>query len=182
AGPDLRPALARVLVNSGDAEAADALLGHWREALPDAELNFAATVCARDATTPQGAWCKVRAILQQPLEQYARGDVLGRELMLSTTAHTTMLRVLLARDAAAGFALPHAIAADVDDQLRLYCMMALAVAGRDQDRIDEWMKRAVGDLPDPTGDQIAWAVAFSSQPQATEFRRNVISQGASSAH
>ncbi len=182
AGPELRPALARVLVNSGDVAAADALLVHWRKALPDAEFNSAATVCARDATTPQGAWCKVRAILQQPLEQYARGNVFGRELMLSTTAHTSMLRALLARDTAQGFALLHAIAADVDDPLRLFCMMALAVAGRDQDRIEEWIKRAAGDLPDPTGEQIAWAVAFSSQPQATEFRRNVISQGAGSAH
>jgi hypothetical protein len=60
-------------------------------------------------------------------------------------------------------------------------MMTLAMAGRDKALIDDWLRRMAGEVPDPLGNNIGWAVALSADAKAQEFRRSALQQGASSS-
>ncbi len=173
-------ALARILGNSKDKLATDALVAAWKTDLAPEDLELAMRVLARDKSTPAGAWCAVR-------EKFTNGaTAIGNivrpmnNLYANHETHLVVLRTLLNSDDAAGFDLLTALAADVGEPVRLPAMMTLAMAGRDKALIEDWLRRMAGEVPDPLGNNIGWAVALSVDPKAQEFRRRALQQGASS--
>ncbi|MBX3460651.1 MAG: hypothetical protein KF696_11925 [Planctomycetes bacterium] len=179
AAPGQRPLLARLLTECGDKPAADAVVASWRIDLPAAELPLAVAHFAKDSATPVGAWCAASTAAygagspQPPLPF----GMTGTPSRVGGAAHHTMLALLLAKDAAQGFALLRAVATDAADSHRQLACVALALAGRDADLVDDWLKRLAGEVPDPRAAELGLAVAASATPAAQQYRRDALQQG-----
>jgi hypothetical protein len=186
-----RPSLAAVLAATGDKAARDTLLNAWKQRLAFSELTLAASLCARNPGTPAGAWCAAIQAQSRGIEGVSspapRRTMRGGEYnhyspVPNDVTQLAMLRQLLSTDESAGFTLLQSIAADVGDSNRLAAMVALALAGRDEPLIADWLRRLSGEVPDPLGQTIGWAVSMSLTANAQEFRRTVLQQGLRSPH
>lgn len=178
AGVDTRTLLVEVLAAAGNEDAHRALLAEWKRHLPRNELAIALMVLARDASTPAGAYA---AAVTEGANQSERS--LRDYLMRSADSdELETLRALLARQDGPGFALlQKTIAAEIDARTRIHAMTALALAGRDDALIDDWIKRHAGEITDPAAGAIGLPIAMSSTQSASEFRRNALQQGGDSA-
>jgi hypothetical protein len=179
-GADLltRPLIGETLVRSAKPEAVEPLLKSWRENLPRSELPLAWLVLASRPDTPAGAF----AAAQIAGDDQAWGEAL--EVLTRTLGNQDLelIRALLSGDGESGFALLHALAADENEPLRLRAMRALALADRDGELIEDWLKRLSGEIRDPLGGSIGAAVAFSNTTQADDWRRSTLQQGVEAAN
>lgn len=177
-GADLhtRPQLAGVLAAAGDTAGLKPLIDEWKRALPRSELPLAFRVLSTDTAHPAGAFTAAR-LAHEGRTESARESFLRRQL---ESPDHEMVRTLLAFEVEEGFALLERMATNVDDPLRIPAMSALALADRDSGLIDDWIKRLAGEIKDPKPGDIGYAVALSTTPEAEEFRRNALQQGAES--
>ncbi len=178
AGLLTRPLLAEVLVRSGRGEGLQPLIEGWRKHLPRAELPLAVKVLAQQPQTAAGA-CAATHVANSLANGYELDDYLAQYL---ANDDLVMLRLLLSLDDQAGFELLRAMATDLNDASRLSAMMALALAGRDGELVEDWLKRFAGETWDPLGASIGRAIALSASDAAEEFRANTLQQGANAAN
>lgn len=173
ANADKRPgiALLQLMARSGHPDATNALLKLWKQFLPRNELALCVSVLARDTSTVAGAYASA-------LMAHAAANLSAPEYMLAELGPDTfaLLTLLLRLDDEAGFALLRELAADPDDMERLTAMGALAIAGREGDLIEGWIKIVKGETPDSDGDDVAFGVALSHTPQADAFRRQQLAR------
>ncbi len=173
--PDLRvrPFLHEVLAASGDTTAENTLKARYHRELTRPETTLAVRVLARNPTTPAGAW-SAGAVASSRAARMPLEELLRQHFTLSDFV---LLRRLLAIKDADGFKLLEEIAADVDDASRLDAAIALVVCGRDGPLVDDWLKRARGEIPDPHAASLAVAVAYSATSTGVQFRRDVLKMG-----
>jgi hypothetical protein len=174
AGLLTRPLLAEILVDSGNATALKPLVDGWKVELARNELPLAMKVLALSHKTPAGAFAAARI-----------ADHVGSSMELDAymlqsldNGDLEMVRDLLALSDDDGFAIMRAIATDENDSSRLNAMKTLAMAGRDSDLIQGWLKRLAGEIKDPLGTSVGEAVALSLDPTAEEWKRTTLQQGA----
>lgn len=173
AGLHTRPLIAEILIRSGHEAGLTPLIDAWREILPRNELPFAWQVFESRPETPVGAIAGARMALLD--DSWSRKNLFLVNIV--TNADLELTRALLAGDNAAGFALIEDMARDYNDPLRLEAMKALAIAGRDESLIDDWLKGLSGEIKDPLGGNIGEAIALSNTTQADEWRRTALQQG-----
>lgn len=166
-----RPAHARLLAATGDSRATEVLLAHWRKELTMVELPTAMELLASQAATPAGAWCAAVAGDQ------TRGDAAAWMRRAANPTQLAILKNLLLLPPDDGFALLQEIAGDAADHLRSTAATALALAGKDGQLIDEWLRRLGGEAPDPRPHEFGRAVAASATPTAQRYRRDALQQG-----
>jgi hypothetical protein len=176
AGLLTRPLIAEILVRAGTADALKPLVEGWKTELPRNELPLAMKVLALSPQTAPGAFAAAR------LADNAGSNVeLDAFLVLSLdNGDLELLRSLMAMNDADGFAIMRTIAQDENDSSRLDAMKTLAMAGRDGDLIQDWLKRLAGEIKDPLGTRVGEAIALSLDPAAEEFKRSTLQQGAAS--
>ncbi|MCB9895793.1 MAG: hypothetical protein H6839_15205 [Planctomycetes bacterium] len=173
-----RPLLAQVLINSGNSAGLEPLITGWKKELPRNELPLAVNVLAMRPETPAGAYAaSLRAVAL-----VGNGDPDLYLLQTLDNPDLELIRALLSLSDEDGFKLLAAMAADENDSGRLAAMNALAMAGRDGDLIEDWLKRLSGEIKDELGPRIGSAVALSMTRQAEEFRRNTMQKGAAAAN
>lgn len=168
-----RPFLVEILVSANHADGLKPLLAVWRAELPRNELPLAIRVLALQPTTPPGAYAAARATLGQSNFRTVESFL----LQTLNQADLELTRALLSLDDEQGFALLRTMAEDLNDSMRMTAMRALAMAGKDGDLIDDWLKRLAGEIKDPLGASIGSAVALSTTDAAEEFKRNSLAQG-----
>jgi hypothetical protein len=173
-----RPLLAELLVRSGRSESLQPLIEGWRKHLPRNELPLAVKVLARQPQTAAGA-CAATHVANSLANGFELDDYLAQYL---ANNDLEMLRLLLSLDDEAGFELLRAMATDLNDASRLSAMMALALGGRDDELVEDWLKRFAGEIWDPLGVKIGGAIALSASDAAEEFRANTLLQGANAAN
>lgn len=172
----LRSALAQALVVSGDADAAGALVAAWKQHLPRNELMHACLLLAAKPEAPAGA---AAAALLQAVEG---GEARTRAFASLEYQFLVLMRVLVAAPEARGFELLAGLAADESSQTRGIAAAALAMAGKDGPHMEDWIRRLVGETPDPMPHMLTLAVGLSTSQAAEDFRRRVLQQGAASPH
>ena len=178
AGLLTRPLIAEILVRSNHEQGLTPLMEAWHEVLPRNELPLAWLVFASRPESPAGAIAAARLATQR--DSWALNQLFLTNVL--NNADLELTRALLALDDAQGFNLLEEIASDENDPLRLEAMKALAMAGRDEGLIDDWLKRMTGEIKDSLGGNIGEAVALSTTTQADEWRRSALQQGIGSAN
>lgn len=162
---DLKGPLIDVLSFSGDAEADKALRARWKAALPLNELWRAVRHCARNVSSPAGA-------LSAALVFWGTRLTPSREVFLRQyLSHRdwVLLKELMARDDAWGFAVLDALARDPQAAHSGYALLALALADKDSALAPE-AARLFAERVDPRMGFLEQYLAISHTPAGEEFR------------
>ena len=166
-----RPALLDVLLSSADNAATQALKARWKAGLPMNELWRAVQLYAREPQTAAGAWAASQLVMAA---QSGSSDTYFLRFNLQQS-DLLLLRWLLARDDAAGFALLRSLAGDPFAPGSADALLALACAGQDGELAPDIAKaHAAG--TDPRGQWLALCLALSATPTGEEFRAQALKQ------
>ncbi|MCF6227655.1 MAG: hypothetical protein L3J82_03170, partial [Planctomycetes bacterium] len=173
-----RPSIVEALFHTGSPTARDYLISDWKKWLPRNELIFAVQVFAQETSTPIGA---ISAAFL-PRNNFDESKNYS-SLMDSLDSHDlVLLRSILSMNNQDGFALLKTLANDDRETWRNIYALAIAIAGKDQDLISDWIKRLTGETPDPTPSDFAAAISASLTPEAEKFRVSIHEEGIASSH